>query len=247
MHRLLLILLLLATPVQVVAGKILSSEHRQMVLVVTDDWNATTGRLQRFERTDDNAWRPVGAVSPIVVGRTGLAWGRGLHPEMPKDEPVKREGDGKAPAGVFRLSAVFGYAAAGSKTLAMPYLPASTYSECVDDSRSVHYNRIIDRSKTTHRDWKSSERMRRKDELYRWGVVVDHNSDQPKRDAGSCIFLHIWRSPTSPTLGCTALAPDVTTGLITWLDARHQPVLVQLPQQIFERMSTEWQLPNRVD
>lgn len=229
------------------AGEILSADHRQMVLVVTADWNATTGRLQRFERSQDTRWSPVGAAMPVVVGRAGLAWGRGLHPAPPAGEPAKREGDRKAPAGVFRLSAVFGYAAANTATLAMPYLPADVYSECVDDPRSSHYNRIVDRRLVGTPDWQSSERMRRKDELYRWGVVVDHNADNPGPGAGSCVFLHIWRSPASPTVGCTGLSPVATRDVVGWLDAARAPVLVQLPRPVYERVSAEWRLPRMED
>jgi L,D-peptidoglycan transpeptidase YkuD (ErfK/YbiS/YcfS/YnhG family) len=247
MKKLLLILLLATTPAQARAGEILSADHRQLVLVITADWNATTGRLQRFERAENNKWSPVGAAVPIVVGRTGLAWGRGLHPEPPSGEPVKHEGDGKAPAGVFALSSVFGYAAASDTQLAMPYLPADVYSECVDDPHSNQYNRVVDRRRIKAPDWHSSEHMRRKDELYRWGVVVDHNADKPSPGAGSCVFLHIWRSPTSPTVGCTALAPDATTQLIAWLDAARAPVLVQLPQPVYARVGATWQLPQMQD
>ena len=65
------------------AGELLSADHRQLVLVITPDWSATTGRLQRYERTENNKWTPVGAAVPIVVGRTGLAWGRGAELSPP--------------------------------------------------------------------------------------------------------------------------------------------------------------------
>src|SRR6476660_2823392 len=67
----------------------------QMVLVVTPAWDSTSGSLRRFERaTPAAAWRQVGRVVPIVVGRTGLAWDdRQGTPTV--GEPVKREGDGR--------------------------------------------------------------------------------------------------------------------------------------------------------
>src|SRR6476646_10383858 len=52
---------------------------RQLVVVTTAEWDSTTGVLRRFERgTSSEAWRAVGASTPIVVGRTGLAWGVGF-------------------------------------------------------------------------------------------------------------------------------------------------------------------------
>jgi zinc D-Ala-D-Ala dipeptidase len=51
----------------------------------------------------------------MVVGRNGLAWGIGVVPTddaqvRSESAPVKREGDGRAPAGIFALSTAFGYA-----------------------------------------------------------------------------------------------------------------------------------------
>src|SRR6478672_9757953 len=81
----------------------------QMVLVVTPAWDSTSGSLRRFERaTPAAAWRQVGRVVPIVVGRTGLAWDdRQGTPSV--GEPVKREGDGRSPAGAFALDTAFGF------------------------------------------------------------------------------------------------------------------------------------------
>src|SRR5690606_38173155 len=114
------------------------SDSRQMVLVTTVDWNATTGELRRFER-DGAHWREVGEAAPISVGRTGTAWGIGLHPAR-ADGPVKREGDGKAPAGVFAIGTAFGYAADADTGLAYQGMDANDW--CIDVPESPLYNRI---------------------------------------------------------------------------------------------------------
>ncbi|HEV3050025.1 MAG TPA: hypothetical protein VGX50_06940, partial [Longimicrobium sp.] len=70
---------------------------RQMVVVTTATWDAVDAVLQRYERASAGAaWTPVGEPIPAAVGRTGLAWGTGLHPQA-EGGPEKREGDGKAP------------------------------------------------------------------------------------------------------------------------------------------------------
>ena len=51
---------------------------------------------------------PSGEAIPAVVGRNGLAWGRGVRTDLPAGEPQKREGDGRAPAGIFKLGPAFG-------------------------------------------------------------------------------------------------------------------------------------------
>jgi D-alanyl-D-alanine dipeptidase len=212
----------------------------QLVVVTTPDWNAVQGTLRRYERSaPGKKWQAVGAPITIVVGKTGLAWGRGVVPvdelRAPgADDPIKKEGDGKAPAGIFRLSRAFGYASQEEPEWKMPYISLSPSVECVDDSSSKFYNRVVDRASVSP-DWSSSEHMLRSDELYRWGVVVDHNADPAIPGAGSCIFLHIWRGPGQGTVGCTAMPREQLEALIGWLAPGKKPLLVQMPQAEYER------------
>ena len=216
----------------------------QMVVSTTAEWDEVDATLQRYERDAVGApWRAVGAAIPAAVGRTGLAWGTGLHGAHP-DGPVKREGDGKAPAGLFRLSSAFGYAAPGEVGwIRMPYVQADSSIECVDDVRSRFYNRRVDRDTIPGPDWTSHEEMRRPDPLYEWGVWVDHNSDPPAAGGGSCIFLHVWARPGVATSGCTAMAEDDIRQLLAWLDPRARPVLVQLPRAQYDALRGAWALP----
>jgi L,D-peptidoglycan transpeptidase YkuD (ErfK/YbiS/YcfS/YnhG family) len=232
------------------------TQSRQMIVVTTKSWDAVPGTLQRYERrTSRDLWQPVGAPIPIVVGRSGLAWGAGLHGEPSTlaqgRDPLKREGDGKSPAGAFRLNAAFGYAPKGKAgQLKIPYVASAATMQCVDDAQSAHYNRIVDRAQLKQPDWQSHEDMLRKDELYRWGVVVEHNvggvgqsSAKAKSKGGSCIFLHIWNGPNSSTAGCTAMEAGLMEEVLRWLDAQQQPVLVQLPVSEYARLKATWRLP----
>jgi D-alanyl-D-alanine dipeptidase len=227
----------------------------QMIVVTTSGWNAVEGRLQRYERVNaQENWRPAGEPISIVVGEHGLGWGIGVIDDSgvrAAGDPVKREGDGRSPAGVFTLGTAFGYAAQPLPGLKMPYLNLSPSIECVDDISSKHYNRIVDRSVVAP-DWNSSEHMRNTGESYRWGIVIDHNGIVPQRDSsppepggGSCVFLHIWRSHDHGTAGCTAMAQVELETLLTWLDPVRKPLLVQLPQPVYEGLSRRWMLPAR--
>src|SRR4051812_29953205 len=95
---------------------------RQLILVTTPEWGSVRGTLRRFERRGARAkWTQVGEAFDVVVGRSGLGWGDGLV-ETEGSGPSKREGDGRAPAGVFRLTRAFGFASAGEATwLRVPY------------------------------------------------------------------------------------------------------------------------------
>ncbi len=213
----------------------------QLVLVVTPNETATAGVLRRFERDSaDSPWRESSPRASVVVGKAGLASGAGLNRSPVPGLPSKKEGDGRSPAGVFALSSAFGFEEADGVRL--PYVRLKEGHECVDDPGSRHYNWIVDRAKVAGPDWKSSEKMREIDD-YVWGVVVAHNSVPVEFGAGSCIFLHAWSSPQSPTVGCTAMPTDEIRELVHWLDADAHPVLVQLTEAAYADLRRPWQLP----
>jgi zinc D-Ala-D-Ala dipeptidase len=219
------------------------SQSSQMVVVTTKDWTATEGSLRRFERKE-RAWQQVGPSARVVVGRSGLGWGWGLTIPPASSDPQKREGDGRSPAGIFRLTYAFGYAAPDEvREIKLPYIRCTDSVECVDDTNSAYYNIIKDRRTAEKVDWKSSEKMRMSDDEYKLGVFIAHNTLPVQSGAGSCVFMHIWKEPGHPTSGCTAMSEGGIESLLGWLDPRSLPVLVQLPQEVYRQKQTNWMLP----
>jgi len=220
----------------------------QMLVVTTSDWSAVPGRLVRYERARPGKhWKQVGGPVAIVVGKNGLGWGIGLAPTdnatvRDSADPVKHEGDGKSPAGVFGISTGFGYSAEKPAAWKMPYVSLTPTVECVDDAGSQFYNRVVDRAAVTL-DWNSSEHMASTGEYYRWGAVIDHNWNPPVPGAGSCIFLHVWGGPSQGTTGCTAMAQLQLEPILAWLDPAANPILVQLPQAQYKKLRKPWRLP----
>ena len=222
------------------------TDSRQLVRVLAADWNSPHAVLQRYTRTQPAAaWQPVGDALPVMLGRAGLAWGRGLHPESANQGRIKCEGDGRAPAGIFALTALFGAAdPAGqlAQSASLPFLCASGDLKCVDDPASQHYNQIVDQTRVARIDWASCEDMLRPDTRYAIGAVVGHNPDN-RPGAGSCIFLHVWQDAVTPTAGCTAASLANMSEVCAWLDATANPLLVQLPQAEYIRYRQAWALP----
>lgn len=216
----------------------------QLIVVTTPGWDSTTGTLRRFTRANTSeAWRPEGTPTPIVVGRTGLAWGRGFDTQTSDAEsPRKHEGDGRSPAGIFPLDTAFGFAPPDSaRWIRLPYVQLLPGTDCVDDTSSVHYNTVVNRS-TVPLDWSSAEHMRQIGQ-YRIGVIVGYNAAPPTKGRGSCIFLHIWGGPRSTTAGCTALDAEELSRVMAWLDRSRRPVIVQLPAREYSRLRGAWGLP----
>lgn len=219
-------------------------DARQLVLVITSDWEARSGQLRTYRKTA-GGWRPVAAPAPVMIGRSGSAWGIGLHPPQ-HDGPAKQEGDGRAPAGVFAIGTAFGYA--GSAGTALPYAAMRRSDWCIDVSDSPLYNLIVDADTVGwDRVSGSSEPMRRDlhvdgDQRYRLGFVINHNPGNAP-GAGSCIFAHLWKAPDETTAGCTAMAESAMRELLAWLAPRQHPVFVLLPRQQYERVRAQWGLP----
>lgn len=204
---------------------------RQLILVTAPALDSSSGSLQRWDRQDSaSPWLSCAPPHPVTLGRAGLAWGLGLHVN-PEGAPRKLEGDGKSPAGVFRLGTAFGYASTPPPGCRWPYRQATDRDFFVDDPASPDYNRWITREcGLPESAWTSFERMRRSDGLYRYGLVVEHNSAPPVAGSGSAIFLHIWKEPGSGTSGCTAMAAGDLEALLCWLRPEDHPLLVQVAE-----------------
>jgi hypothetical protein len=220
----------------------------QMIVVTTPDWNAVPGRLERYERKrTEQRWKSVGDPIAIVVGKNGMGWGAGVVPAdgagiRDAADPVKKEGDGKSPAGMFSIGSAFGYAAQALPGLKLAYIPLTPTVECVDDTASHFYNQIVDRSTVTP-DWNSSEKMASEGISYQWGAVIDHNVNPTVPGTGSCVFLHIWSGPNSWTAGCTAMPREQLEPLLAWLDSAKNPLLIQLPVAQYRKLKKPWHLP----
>ena len=191
----------------------------QVILVVAEDFNSSIAQMECYDGS-----KLLFKAREVNIGKNGLGWGIGEVSIPHKlNEPQKHEGDKKAPIGVFKLSSLFGYAKLHDNK--MPYLYASDDLICVDDSDSTHYNKII----KALGDEKSFEYMRRKDNQYKIGVVVEHNK-KGVAQRGSCIFLHIQKSNKHPTSGCTSMKEKYLQEIVNWLDAEKKPILIQIPK-----------------
>ena len=196
-----------------------------------------------FEKQAEK-WRAAGEPVPVTIGRAGSAWGVGLH--EPQPGPVKREGDGRSPAGMFAIGMAFGYGA--NVTTSLDYRAMSDTDYCVDVDGSPLYNRIVDaREVGASAIAGSTEPMRRDvhangDQRYKLGFVIEHNP-RNAHSAGSCIFAHLWKAPGETTAGCTAMDEPVMRRVLGWLDANRHPVFVLLPEAEYRRLREAWQLP----
>lgn len=185
------------------------AESTQFLLVTGESPPSVFVRIYAFER-QKSEW--VQSLPPIeaIIGAKGFA------------EPgAKREGDGKTPTGIFPLEFVFGYDE--TVNTRMPYRRSTKDDIWVDDARSDDYNRWVRRKETRAA---SFEDMKRKDDLYKYGIVVGYNTQPVIKGNGSAIFLHIRAENNVPTSGCVAMAEDDLVRIIGWLDPVQKPLIL---------------------
>ncbi|MBN1292108.1 MAG: L,D-transpeptidase family protein [Candidatus Latescibacteria bacterium] len=221
---------------------------RQILLVIAENDSVHAAKMFGFSRTG-NTWQQT-FTFPVVIGAKGLGWGLGLHDNADSDpaEPVKREGDGKSPMGIYRIEQSYGYLPREMVDTKLPYEKSGPELICVDDVESEYYNLVIDISEKglDTNNLPSHEEMLRRDDLYKYTIFVEHNTPA-KSGAGCCIFLHLWSNEDSWTAGCTAMAEPEMVRLLSWLDPEQNPVLVQLTQKSYKRLCDRWELPDISD
>ena len=199
--------------------QILLYSSQQIILVVSDGFSSPKASLECYEDGEK-----IFNTIDVNIGKNGLGWGLGeKNLQQKKDEPLKYEGDKKAPIGIFKLTDIYGYSQ--KHNYKMPYLHTSKSLICVDDSKSPFYNQIIQ----ANGNEKSFEYMKRDDHQYELGIVVAHNQKALAK-RGSCIFLHVKKSKNAPTAGCTSMRLDEITKIANWLDKEKNPILIQIPK-----------------
>ncbi len=181
----------------------------QAIIVSGTEASGLDARLFAFEKRE-NEWKKIMGPIEAVIGRKGFA-----------PSGAKREGDGKTPRGVYPLGLAFGY---GPKIdSAMPYRRMTPDDIWVDDPASPDYNRLNRRGETRAG---SFEDMVLPDNRYKYGIVIEYNTDPVIPGYGSAIFLHVWKDVKTPTSGCIAVSETDILKLLRWLDPAKKPVIV---------------------
>lgn len=115
----------------------------------------------------------------------------------------KREGDGKTPVGVYEIRRGFGLATPPAAGIA--YTQLSGGEKWVDDVASARYNQWVTKD-TKPVDWKSAEDLPKEAIAYKYVAVIEYNTANIVKGAGSAIFLHCTEG--KPTSGCISVPEE---------------------------------------
>ena len=219
------------------------SESTQCVLGTSGSWDNSTVSLHLFEKRN-GVWKSVCDPWPGRLGKSGLVWGRGLHPAH-KGGTSKREGDQRSPAGVFSIGGAWGHAAAIQRHPNLPYRQVTTRDLWVEDPQSPDYNQNIILGHEPTTPWEKKQQMRQTDAAHALKLFIAHNAAPHTRpNAGSSIFFHIWRNDGSrATAGCTTMEKAKLEWLIAQIDPSRHPLYVLLPDAEYRKFRSAWKLP----
>lgn len=237
-------LLLLIALALAAAATPIPRESQQLVLGIAPDWNSSYVQVTAHDRTG-SGWSSAVISSKGRLGKNGLAWGRGLTVPPSGAKLIKREGDRRAPAGVFHIGGAFGYEPSVEKHPELFYRQITPNDLWVEDVSSPSYNRHIILEHPPRTKWEKKQQMRQGDYAHSLKLFVAHNAPpNVQKNAGSAIFFHIWRGGGSKaTFGCTTLPEGTLRSIIAWVDPTKKPVYVLLPREEYERLRSSWQLP----
>jgi L,D-peptidoglycan transpeptidase YkuD (ErfK/YbiS/YcfS/YnhG family) len=182
----------------------------QIILVVDNSSFLFTRTTLYAMETRENNWQMAFEPFNAVIGRNGFA-----------TTGEKKEGDGKTPSGIYPLKMTFGYGE--SAKTKMPYRQSLADDIWVDDTYDEDYNRWAKKSETPAASY---EIMKREDNLYKYGIVIEYNTDPVIRGNGSAIFLHIWKGEGIPTAGCVAVSEEDIIRILGWIDPAESPLII---------------------
>jgi L,D-peptidoglycan transpeptidase YkuD (ErfK/YbiS/YcfS/YnhG family) len=215
----------------------------QLLVSTAPDWNSMQGELRLFERSRGGKWTQQGASIPVLFGKNGLAWGTGIAGQN-ESGLRKKERDGRAPAGIFRIGKIYTEDSALPSGASFPFRQITKADAWIDDPAHPDYNKhVVIPDPENPPAWFEKQKMRHGDFAYRWLIEVRHNSDPPVAGDGSAIFFHIRRGVTRPTAGCTTMAEEDLVRVIRWLKADRRPCYALLPTAEYSAKWQSWNLP----
>ncbi len=240
-------LLLLILPSLALAA--VPADCRQAIIGIAEGWNSSHVSLSLVERDRSGQWQRVLGPIPGRLGHAGLVWGLGLH-DNPRRATVKRESDGRSPAGIFELGGLWiTHKVPVKHDRRIPEVKVGPCDLWVSDTSIPElYNRHVRLDHPARSAWEKREQMRQKDYPHSIKLLICHNTPgtpgRPVVGAGSSIFFHIWRRDgAAATAGCTSMAEANLRALIARLDPSKHPVYILLPRAEYARLRKAWRLP----
>ncbi len=175
----------------------------QLIVVNSSGSNAV---VSMYEKQSDGKWLDCNLTSFGFVGSNGV-------------DTKSVEGDRKTPFGLFPIGDMFYIDSPPSTGLGSFPVTEDTY--WVDDPSSAYYNMRVEG--TANMDWNSAEHMIDYYSSYKYGFVIDYNTNPIVPGKGSAIFFHVGYAPTA---GCVAVSEGDVLSYLAALDGSRSPYIL---------------------
>ncbi len=232
-----------------------AGQPQQMIMAVAPNNNSPRGLMRLFERDASGQWQPTSQIWRVNFGRSGLAWGIGLHPRQKGKGKV--EGDWRTPSGLFRVGKVLGNPPQPPEGYqGWPYHHKTAADTWPEDPQNKYYNQLKTLPPGFRPAWYEKERFRLSDNAYYYLIVVDHNRVRNSIDEtptstpgrGSAIFFHTERyhnnGTAKPSAGCTTMPRERLVEVIQWLKPGSEARYAVLNEKDYGKLWQEWDLPS---
>lgn len=180
----------------------------QILLIKGSEPPQTGAKITLFEK-HDGRWRKILGPFPATLAKKGFVI------------PVqKKEGDEKTPTGIYPISIAFG--TLGNIDTKLPYTYITDTLYWINDSNHPDYNKIADKMGTAL----TFIEMKHEDELYKYGAVIDYNTNPIEKEKGTSVFLHVWKRENLPTTGSIAAEEETVRKILGRLDIKKAPIAI---------------------
>lgn len=180
----------------------------QFIIACSENKESYKGVLWGMELIEGN-WKVTFDSIPCTFGKNGLA-----------ESNKKYEGDGKTPSGVFHIGLPFGYK--NDLGIDRDFIELSDSHYWISDTNSQLYNRLVD----YYPEGIYAEKMKRNDHLYKYGIIIEYNTENAIKGKGSAIFIHVERKKRASTAGCVAVSERDIKELIRWIKPEKKTLII---------------------
>lgn len=179
----------------------------QQIITVTS--NGNTAEIRFYYLNENGMWE-----NDPALTTDGYVGSQGVSKES-------YEGSYETPFGLYGIGDAFYIDTVPETSLNTFQITQDTY--WVDDPDSVFYNQRVEG--TEHMDWNSAEHMMDYYNSYRFGFVIEYNTENTIPGKGSAFFFHIsWQ----PTAGCVGASETMVLKYLKQLNKDCNPhILMQ--------------------
>ena len=177
---------------------------RLILIDANDSDDITKAKLYCYQKSEKTGlWWNVAGEGKTLSDQVYIGSG-GSEYDVP-------EGSKKTPGGILPVGE--GFYIKDKPATEYPLFEITEDTYWVTDPASRFYNQRV--TGTEDKDWENADHMITSDKSYKYGLVINYNTDPVDNTKGSAIFMHCGNNATE---GSVAVPENVMKTILEWLD-----------------------------